>query len=72
MVRNINNIDKGVRVVLALALIALGIFLYSSAGIIGLIIPVAVGGILLTTVFINWCPIYAAIGFSTCPDGQCS
>ncbi|MEO0563092.1 MAG: DUF2892 domain-containing protein [Chloroflexota bacterium] len=67
LVRNLSSIDKNVRVVLSIALIALGLGLYfvGNAGLVALILPIAVGTILLTTVNINWCPIYAAVGIST-------
>ncbi len=72
LTRNVSSTDKKVRVILAIGLILLGFVIQPSAGITGLIIPVAVGIILLTTVFLNWCPIYRVIGFSTCPaDGNC-
>ena len=72
LTRNVSSTDKKVRVVLAIGLILLGFVIQPSAGIAGLIIPVAVGIILLATVFLNWCPIYSLFGFSTCPaDGNC-
>lgn len=73
MVRNINTPDKMVRIVLAIALAAAGYFFFQPQfGLVGLIVPVVVGLILVATVFLNFCPIYAVLGLSTCPDGQCS
>jgi len=72
MVRNINNMDKIVRVGLAVVLALLGYFVFQPQfGLWGLVVPVVVGLILVATVFLNFCPIYRMIGFSTCPDGQC-
>lgn len=71
MIRNINNVDKMVRVVLAVGLAVLGVLLQPQFGLAALLIPFTVGLILLATVFMNFCPIYRVVGFSTCPDGQC-
>ena len=71
MVRNINNVDKGVRVVLAVVLATIGFLIQPQYGLVALIVPVAIGLILLATVFLNFCPIYRVLGISTCPSGQC-
>ena len=69
MTRNINTLDKQVRIGLSVILVIVGVLLSSST--LGLIIPVAVAVILTATVFLNFCPIYRMLGISTCPDGQC-
>ncbi len=65
MTRNISTLDKQIRVVLALILIVAGFVLQPTAGTLGLVLPIAVAVILLATVFMNFCPIYRLIGFST-------
>ncbi len=59
MTRNEGNIDRIVRIVLALAIFALGFAFNSWLGLIG-IVPLATG-------LIGWCPLYAVFGLSTCP-----
>lgn len=54
---NMGGIDKGVRVIAAAAALGLGYYYQSYWGLIGLI-P-------LTTIIINWCPLYAPFGIST-------
>ncbi|MBM1219291.1 DUF2892 domain-containing protein [Ponticoccus sp. SC2-23] len=63
MTKNVGNIDRVLRIVVGLALIA-GFFLnsggsYSWLYLIG-IVPLATG--LMST-----CPLYSVFGFSTCP-----
>ena len=68
---NVSRTDKFVRVALSIALIIVGVLLFDSAGMLALIIPVAVALILLSTVLLSWCPIYAVLGWSTCsPEAQ--
>lgn len=69
MTRNINSLDKKVRIGLSVLLVIVGILLSSNT--LGLIIPVAVAVILTATVFLNFCPIYRMLGISTCPGGEC-
>jgi hypothetical protein len=60
MKTNEGNIDRGLRVVAGLALIAL-----AATGTVGLwgyigIVPLATGAI-------GWCPLYTMLGLNTCP-----
>ena len=57
MKKNIGTLDKGIRIVLGTAIIALGIFYQSWWGLVGLV-P-------LLTAFMGWCPAYNLIGVST-------
>jgi hypothetical protein len=57
MKKNIGTLDKGIRIVLGTAIIALGIFYQSWLGLVGLV-P-------LLTAFMGWCPAYNLIGVST-------
>lgn len=62
MKKNVGSIDKIVRLVLALGLFSLFFFLDGNArywALLGLV-PLATG-------LLNFCPIYAICGLSTCP-----
>lgn len=66
MTRNVGSIDRIVRFVLGIALIALGIYLNGTdAGTLGLVIPVIIGLVLIVTGAINFCPIWAVVGINT-------
>ena len=58
MVRNVGNIDRVVRVVLGVAIIAAGVANKAWWG--------ALGAVPLLTAFIGWCPVYLPFGISTC------
>ncbi|HMU92942.1 MAG TPA: DUF2892 domain-containing protein [Anaerolineales bacterium] len=63
MKRNMSNIDRIVRVVLA----ALFAYLYFSGivtGTLGLVL-VVLGGVFLLTAIVAFCPLYAPFKFST-------
>ena len=57
MKKNVGAIDRGIRIVLGLAIVTLGIYNQSWWGLIG-IVP-------LLTAFISWCPAYNLLGIST-------
>jgi hypothetical protein len=65
---NVSRTDKIVRVILSIVLVAIGLFLQPTAGAIALIVPVVLALVLLSTVFLSWCPIYAVLGISTCGE----
>ena len=54
MKKNIGTLDKGIRIVLGIAIIAFGIYTQSWWGLVGLV-P-------LLTAFMGWCPAYNLIG----------
>lgn len=58
MIKNIGTLDKIVRVILGILIIAYGVVSESLLGLIGLI-P-------LVTAAISWCPLYPLVGISTC------
>ena len=58
MKQNVGNIDRALRLVAGLAVIAWGIFAQNWFGAIGLV--------LLLTAAIGWCPAYLPFGLSTC------
>ncbi len=57
MKKNVGRIDRGIRLVLALVILALGLIFQSWWGLLGLI--------LLFTAIVNWCPAYLPFGIST-------
>ena len=66
MACNVGTTDKVIRIVLSVILIAVGLALQSQAGILALIVPVVIAGILIVTAFTGFCPIYRVLGLSTC------
>ncbi len=57
MQKNIGKTDKTIRIIVGLAIIAIGLYFQSWWGAIGLV-P-------LGTALINWCPPYALFGINT-------
>lgn len=64
MKKNVGSIDKGIRILLALAVVLLNYFevINGTTSLILLIIAM----VLIVTSFANFCPLYALIGKSTC------
>ena len=62
MTKNIGTLDKTIRIILGIAILALGLWLKSWWGLIGLL-PLA-------TALVGWCPPYALLGISTCKTDQ--
>lgn len=60
MVSNMNQTDKIVRVILGVALLSLLVILDGGIRWIGLI-----GLVLVASVLMNWCPIYAMLGINS-------
>ena len=58
MKANVGTIDRGLRMVLGIAIIVLGFYFQSWWGAIG-VIP-------LFTAFVKWCPAYVPFGLATC------
>lgn len=58
MTKNIGGLDKIIRIIVGLAVIAAGVFYESYWGAVGLV-P-------LGTALIGWCPPYAIFGISSC------
>jgi hypothetical protein len=56
---NMNNIDRGLRLVAGLALLALG-----AAGPLGW--WGAIGLVPIATALVGWCPAYRLLGINTC------
>lgn len=64
MKRNMSNTDRVVRLLIA-ALIGT-LYFTGTIGSTLAIVLLVVAGIFIATSFVNWCPLYAALGLSTC------
>jgi len=64
MKKNVGSIDRVIRGILGIALIA-AFFLGSIPGALG-IVAALVGAVLLFTAAIGWCPPYTLLGINTC------
>ncbi len=62
---NVGGIDKALRIIGGIVLLALFFVLEGNARWLGLI-----GLVPLVTAFIGWCPAYALIGVNTCSVRQ--
>ena len=62
MKANVGSVDRGLRVVVGLALLSLLFVLNGDARWLGLI-----GVVPLTTAAFRFCPLYRLAGLSTCP-----
>lgn len=65
MKKNMGNVDRTVRIILA----ALFAFLYFEGYVTGIfgIILLVLGGIFLLTSLVGSCPLYKIFGLNTCP-----
>ncbi|MEI8076018.1 MAG: DUF2892 domain-containing protein [Bacteroidota bacterium] len=68
MKKNIGNLDRIVRIILAVVFAAL-YFMQVITGTIGLVLLIA-GGVLLATALVDFCPIYKIFGFNTIPPEE--
>ena len=57
MTKNIGKLDKTIRIIVGVVILALGLWLKSWWGLIGLL-PIA-------TALAGWCPPYSLLGIST-------
>jgi hypothetical protein len=60
---NVGTIDRGLRIGVGLAAMALGIFYETWWGALGLV-P-------LITAFVRWCPAYSIFGVTSCGTEGC-
>ena len=63
MEKNVGTVDKGVRVIVALAIIIAHLLGWIS-GVVGLVLAVG-SGMLLSSVMSGHCPLYAKLGVNT-------
>ncbi|TNE74798.1 MAG: DUF2892 domain-containing protein [Bacteroidetes bacterium] len=66
MKKNMGNVDRIIRVLLA-AVIAVLFFMKVISGTLGYVL-LGLGGIFLLTSLISFCPLYAPFGIKTCKD----
>jgi hypothetical protein len=62
MKKNVGKIDKTLRLILGAGALAAGWYFQSWFGLLGLVF--------IGTALIDWCPIYAIVGASTCPTKE--
>mgnify|MGYP003636485065 CR=1 FL=1 len=65
MKKNVGNIDKVIRVIIAIVAGAL-YFTGTVTGVLGYV-ALAVGVIMVATAAMSRCPLFAIFGFSSCP-----
>lgn len=65
MKKNMGNIDRGIRVIVAIVIAAL-YFTGTLTGTLGIILLVLAAVFVLTS-FVSFCPLYTLVGVSTCP-----
>lgn len=64
MTCNVGGIERPIRIVVGLLATGIGLFAGLSTGIAG--VALAVGGILLLTGAVGYCPLFMLFGISTC------
>jgi len=64
MTKNMSNADKGVRIVIAIAVALLYYFNVIQGTLAYILMAVAI--ILLITSLVNFCPLYKLLGINTC------
>lgn len=65
MTQNVGGIDRVLRIVAGVLLLAFAIFSHSSWSWVGFI-----GVVPLLTAAMGWCPAYTLVGLNTCPMKQ--
>lgn len=68
MKKNVGGIDRGIRALAGIVLIAWSLFAVVGGALgIGMLV---VGAVMLGTAAIGWCPPYALLGINTCSTKQ--
>lgn len=65
MKKNMGNIDRGLRILVA-AVFAVLFFTNVVSGVLGYVL-LGLGGVFVATSLIGFCPLYTLIGVKTCP-----
>ena len=65
MKTNVGNIDKVLRIALAVVMSVL-YFTRTVEGTLGTVLLI-LGGVFLLTALVGFCPLYALLGLNTCP-----
>lgn len=68
MKKNMGNIDKIIRILVAIV-IAVLFFTNVISGTLGIVLLVLAGVFVLTSV-ISFCPLYTLVGINTCPKDK--
>jgi len=64
---NLGKLDIAARFILGVAAIAVGSYMaFALDNVYGLVLGL-VGGVLMVTGLMKWCPMYAIFGLSSCP-----
>jgi len=58
VIKNVGGIDRAVRLIIGLVIVAAGVFYHSWWGV--------VGAVPIVTAIVRWCPPYAMLGINTC------
>lgn len=68
MVRNVGSVDRVIRAIVGIvalvAAVALGV------GNVGGIVLLVLGGVMVVTAAVGFCPLYRVFGINTCPAGK--
>ena len=73
MTCNVGGIERPIRIVLGLVLVAIGSM--AELPVAGMAIALVAGAIAMVTGVIGFCPVWSLLGLSTCPtrsDLQCA
>lgn len=65
MARNMGNLDRGARLVVAVIALVVGLVL--GAGTVGGIVLIVVAAIMGLTSLVGFCPLYPLLRINTCP-----
>jgi uncharacterized membrane protein len=68
MKKNMGNIDRIIRILVAIV-IAVLVFTNVLSGTLGIVLLVLAGVFVLTSV-ISFCPLYTLVGINTCPKDK--
>ena len=66
VLQNINAIDRGLRMVLGLALVSTWLFVDITAMSLPLALLPLVGALVVLSGVLGWCPVYAVFGTKSC------
>lgn len=68
MKKNMGNIDKIIRILVAIVIVVLS-FTNVISGMLGIVLLVLAGVFVLTSL-ISFCPLYTLVGINTCPKDK--
>lgn len=60
--KNVPNIERLIRIIVGIALIALSLSAQATFGAIGVLVAIASAVTLILTGFVGWCPMCALVG----------